>query len=122
MCLRVCFNSYLVIGVNTYDSLFECFIDSWRASQDLAAESYVMPMGPSAFNPYWSGMQPGMEGYMPPYPGPMPYMGYGLSPLDIPFGGVMPPDPFGAQGYMMPIVPPQRYAVLCFGIFSLLSL
>ena len=81
-----------------------------------------MPMGPSAFNPYWSGMQPGMEGYMPPYPGPMPYMGYGLSPLDIPFGGVMPPDPFGAQGYMMPIVPPQRYAVLCFGIFPLLSL
>ncbi|KAL9405922.1 hypothetical protein Peur_002894 [Populus x canadensis] len=82
--------------------------DSWRASQDLAAESYVMPMGPSAFNPYWSGMQPGMEGYMPPYPGPMPYMGYGLGPMDIPFGGVMPPDPFGAQGYMMPIVPPQR--------------
>ncbi|KAJ6701037.1 RETINOBLASTOMA-BINDING PROTEIN 6 [Salix koriyanagi] len=58
--------------------------DLWRASQDFAAESYVMPMGPSAFNPYWSGMQPGMEGYMPPYP-----------------------DPFGAQGYMMP-VPPQR--------------
>uniref|UniRef100_A0A6N2KDR3 DWNN domain-containing protein n=2 Tax=Salix TaxID=40685 RepID=A0A6N2KDR3_SALVM len=81
--------------------------DLWRASQDFAAESYVMPMGPSAFNPYWSGMQPGMEGYMPPYPGPMPFMGYGFSPLDIPFGGVMPPDPFGAQGYMMP-VPPQR--------------
>ncbi|XP_034932550.1 E3 ubiquitin ligase PARAQUAT TOLERANCE 3 isoform X1 [Populus alba] len=82
--------------------------DLWKASQDLAAESFMMPMGPSAFNPYWSGMQTGMEGYMAPYPGPMPFMGYGLSPLDIPFGGVMPPDPFGAQSYMMPAVPPQR--------------
>ncbi|KAG5248863.1 E3 ubiquitin ligase [Salix suchowensis] len=82
--------------------------DMWKASHDLASESFMMPMGPSAYNPYWSGMQTGMEGYMAPYPGPMPFMGYGLNPLDIQFGGVMPPDPFGAQGYMMPAVPPQR--------------
>lgn len=85
--------------------------DLWKASQDLAAESYMMPLGPSAYNPYWSGMQPGIEGYMPPYAAPMPFMGYGLGPLDIPLGGgVMHPDPFGGQGYMMPVVPPQRYA------------
>ncbi|KAB5564103.1 hypothetical protein DKX38_004157 [Salix brachista] len=84
------------------------WIDMWKASHDLASESFMMPMGPSAYNPYWSGMQTGMEGYMAPYPGPMPFMGYGLNPLDIQFGGVMPPDPFGAQGYMMPAVPPQR--------------
>ncbi|KAJ4831593.1 hypothetical protein Tsubulata_015277 [Turnera subulata] len=86
--------------------------DLWKASQDLAAESYMMPPGPAAFNPYWTGMQPGVQpgmDYMAPYAaGHMPFMGYGLGPLDIPFGGVMPPDPFGAQGYMMPVMPPQR--------------
>ncbi|PPR89382.1 hypothetical protein GOBAR_AA31295 [Gossypium barbadense] len=81
----------------------------WKTPQDLAAENYMMSMGPSAYNPYWSGMQPGMDGFMCPYAGAMPYMGgYGLGPLDMPFGGVMPPDPFGAQGYMFPPVPPQR--------------
>ncbi|XP_037494116.1 E3 ubiquitin ligase PARAQUAT TOLERANCE 3 isoform X1 [Jatropha curcas] len=84
--------------------------DLWRASQDLAAESYMMPLGPSPFNnPFWNGMQPGMESYMNPYAaGPMPFMGYGLGPLDMPFGGMIPPDPFSAPGYMMPVVPPQR--------------
>ncbi|XP_057977019.1 E3 ubiquitin ligase PARAQUAT TOLERANCE 3-like isoform X2 [Malania oleifera] len=80
----------------------------WKTPQDLAAENFMMPLGPSAYNPYWSGMQPGMEGYMAPFAGPMPYMNYGLSPLDMPFGGVIPQDPFGAQGYMLPVVPPQR--------------
>ncbi|KAA8521356.1 hypothetical protein F0562_012025 [Nyssa sinensis] len=81
----------------------------WKNSQDLAAENFMMPMGPSACNPYWTGMQPGMEGYAAPYAGAMPYMGYGLGPLDVPpFGGILPQDPFGAQGYMMPFVPPQR--------------
>ncbi|GAV72822.1 DWNN domain-containing protein [Cephalotus follicularis] len=79
----------------------------WKTSQDYAAENYMMPMGPSAYNPYWAGIQPGME-YMAPYPGPMPYIGYGLGPLDMPFGGVMPPDPFGAQGLMFPAIPPHR--------------
>ncbi|GMJ00413.1 hypothetical protein like AT5G47430 [Hibiscus trionum] len=81
----------------------------WKTPQDLAAENYMMSMGPSAYNPYWTGMQPGMDGFMGPYPGVMPYMGgYGLGPMDMPFGGVMPPDPFGAQNYMFPPVPPHR--------------
>lgn len=64
----------------------------WKAPQDLAAENYMMSMGPSAYNTYWTGMQPGMDGFMGPYGGAMPYMGgYGLSPFDMPFGGVMPP-------------------------------
>ncbi|TQE05443.1 hypothetical protein C1H46_008945 [Malus baccata] len=89
----------------------------WRNPQDLAAENYMMPMGPAAYNPYWNGMQPGMgmEGYMTSYGGPMPYMGYG--PIDMPFGGLGPQDPFGAQGYMMPMVPPQRDpADFCMGM------
>lgn len=55
-------------------------------------------------------MQPGMEGFMAPYAGTMPMMNYGLGPLDMPFGGVMPHDPFGMQNYMMPVVPPPRYS------------
>lgn len=84
----------------------------WKTSQDLAAENYMMHMGPSAYNPYWNGMQPGMgmDGYMAPYGAPVPYMGYGMGPMDMPFGGPFPPDSFGGQGYMMPMVPPQRYA------------
>ncbi|CAI9095751.1 OLC1v1031757C3 [Oldenlandia corymbosa var. corymbosa] len=80
----------------------------WRAAQDLAAENYMMPMGPAAYNPYWTGMQPGMDPFMPPYPGAVPYMGFGLGPGPLdPFGGVLPPDPFGGQG-MLPFGPPQR--------------
>ncbi|XP_059440781.1 E3 ubiquitin ligase PQT3-like isoform X2 [Corylus avellana] len=82
----------------------------WKTPQDLAAESYMMPYNPAAFNnPYWNGMQPGMDAYMAPYPGAMPYTGYGLGPFDMPFGGgIVPQDPFGAQSYMFPPVPPQR--------------
>ncbi|KAH7866295.1 hypothetical protein Vadar_018421 [Vaccinium darrowii] len=38
----------------------------WKFSQDhLAADNYnMMPLGPSLYNPFWSGMQPGMEGYV----------------------------------------------------------
>lgn len=88
----------------------------WRNPQDLAAESYMMPplVPAPGYNPYWNGMQPGMDGYMGTYGGGVPYMGYGFGPLDMPFGGVMPQDPFAAQGYMMPpMVPPQRYAPIC---------
>ncbi|XP_038995870.1 E3 ubiquitin ligase PQT3-like isoform X2 [Hibiscus syriacus] len=81
----------------------------WKTPQDLAAENYMMSMGPSAYSPYWTGMQPGIDGFMGPYAGVVPYMGgYGLGPIDMPFGGVMPPDPFGAQSYMFPPIPPQR--------------
>ncbi|XP_068650067.1 E3 ubiquitin ligase PQT3-like [Aristolochia californica] len=82
----------------------------WRTPQDLAAENYAMSFGASAYNPYWSGgMQWGMDGLMGPYGGGMPYMGYTPGPFDLPFGGIMPQDPFGGQGYnMMPVVPPQR--------------
>ncbi|PON43170.1 zinc finger protein [Parasponia andersonii] len=77
----------------------------WKTPQDLAVDNYMMHMGPSTYNPYWGGMQPGMDGYMAPFAGPMPYMGYGLGPLDMPFGGFVPQDPYGA---MFPVVPPQR--------------
>ncbi|KAF2313109.1 hypothetical protein GH714_009300 [Hevea brasiliensis] len=81
-----------------------------EVSQDLTAESYMMPLGPAPYNPYWGGMQPGMEGYMNPYVSPMPFMSYGMGPLDVPFGGMIPPDPFAAQGYMMPVVPRRGIA------------
>ncbi|XP_010256056.1 PREDICTED: uncharacterized protein LOC104596546 isoform X2 [Nelumbo nucifera] len=81
----------------------------WRASQDLAAESYMMPLGPSTYNPYWTGLPLGMDGYVAPYASTMPYMGYTPGPFDVPFGGMLPQDPFlGGQGYMLPVVPPQR--------------
>lgn len=74
----------------------------------------MMPSGSSAFNPYWTGMQPCMDGCLAPYPGVMPYMDhgymdYGLRPFDIPFGGVVPQAPFGAQGYMFTPISPPRY-------------
>ncbi|KAM7257429.1 hypothetical protein ACFE04_013170 [Oxalis oulophora] len=82
----------------------------WMNPQEYPADNYMMPMGPTGFNPYWSGMQPGMD-YMPPYGGPMmPFPGgYGgpPGPFDMPFG-VMPPDPFAAQGFMFPMVPPPH--------------
>lgn len=80
----------------------------WKAPQDLPVDNYMMPMGPSTYNPYWSGVQPGMDGFMAPFPGPMPYMGYGLGPLDMPFPGFVPQDPYASQGCMFPPVPLQR--------------
>ncbi|XP_004513229.1 E3 ubiquitin ligase PQT3-like isoform X2 [Cicer arietinum] len=86
----------------------------WKTPHDLGAENYMMPMGPPppSYNSYWNGMQPCMDGFMAPYPGPMQMqmqmMGYGLGPFDMPFAGGMPQDPFGMQGYMMPAVPPHR--------------
>ncbi|KAL3635682.1 hypothetical protein CASFOL_020229 [Castilleja foliolosa] len=81
----------------------------WRTAQQdhLAPEYHMMPFGPSApFNPYWNGVQPG---FMPPYGGPMPYMGgYGINhPMDFAFGGLA-HDPFGGPGgCMLPYGPPQ---------------
>lgn len=78
----------------------------------------MMPMGgPAPYNPYWTGMQSGFDGYMnmPSYAAPMPYMGgYGLGPLDMPFGPVMPQDPFAMQNYMFPVAPPQRYVFMVY--------
>lgn len=95
----------------------------WRSYQDLGAESYAsMPMAPSAYNPYWVGGMPmGMDGYMAPYAGTMPYMGYAPGPFDVPFAGMLPQDPFAAQGYMLP-VGPQRYARVLFDGLLLLLL
>lgn len=86
----------------------------WRTAPDLATENYMMSLGTASYNPYWNSMQPGMDAFMAPYSGGMPYMGYGMGgPVDMHFGGVMPQDPFGAPGYMMP-VPPHRD--LAFGV------
>lgn len=79
------------------------------------ADNSMMPLCPSSYNPYWTGMQAGIDGYAHPYGGPLPYMGYGLGPSDIAFG-FLAQDPFGAQGYLMPPGPPQMYAS-CFVLF-----
>jgi E3 ubiquitin-protein ligase RBBP6 len=92
----------------------------WKPPHDLGAENYMMPpMGPPpSYNPYWNGMQPCMDGFMPPYAGPihMNMMGYGVGPYDMPSANGMPHDPFGMQGYMMPPItpPPHRYAIFSF--------
>ncbi|KAL8103179.1 E3 ubiquitin ligase PARAQUAT TOLERANCE 3-like isoform X2 [Apium graveolens] len=80
----------------------------WTASQEFAAENYMMPIGP-AFNPYWSNIQPGIEGFGGPFAGPMPCMGYGLGPMpmEFPYGGHFPQDPYGPPVNMIPF-PPQR--------------
>ncbi|THU62087.1 hypothetical protein C4D60_Mb01t01460 [Musa balbisiana] len=79
----------------------------WRSYQDLGAENYGMPLPASSYNPYWSGGMPmGVDGYMAPFGGAMPFMGYTPGPFDIPYGGgIFPQDPFAAQGFMMPAVP-----------------
>ncbi|PKA47049.1 E3 ubiquitin-protein ligase COP1 [Apostasia shenzhenica] len=87
----------------------------WRGFQDLGAENFTeMPLGPSAYNPYWAGGMPmGMDGYIPPFPGAMPFMGYTPGPFDVPFGGMLPHDPYAAQAaYMMPGFPQRDLADL----------
>ncbi|XP_058764496.1 E3 ubiquitin ligase PQT3-like [Vicia villosa] len=100
----------------------------WKPPHDLGAENYMMPMGPPpGYNPYWNGIQPGMDGFMAPYAGPMHMMGYGLGPYDMPFANGMAHDPFangmphdpfangmahdpfGMHGYMMPPIPPPPH-------------
>jgi len=36
----------------------------------------------------------------------------GLGPFDMPFAGGMPQDPFGMEGYMMPVVWPHTYTLV----------
>jgi E3 ubiquitin-protein ligase RBBP6 len=88
---------------------------------DLAGPDYMMPMGPGPGNQYFNGFQPGFNGvqhgfngvqpgfngfhhgfngFPGPFPGAMPpFVGYG-------FGGVIHPDPFAAQGFGFPNIPP----------------
>ncbi|GMH28911.1 hypothetical protein Nepgr_030754 [Nepenthes gracilis] len=81
----------------------------WRTPQDFAMENYMMPMGSTAYDPRWMGMQPRVDAFMAPFAVPLPYnMGYGVGLMDVPFAGSLPPDPFGAHGFMFPIVHPQR--------------
>ncbi|CAA0807608.1 DWNN domain- a CCHC-type zinc finger, partial [Striga hermonthica] len=77
----------------------------WRNPQDLGPKNCMMSLGPSAFTPCWNRVQPGLDGFLPPYGGPMPpYMGYGHHPMEVAFMG---PDPFGGPGCMFPYGPPQ---------------
>lgn len=88
----------------------------WNAVPDLAVPDYMMPMGPNPCNQYFNGAQPGFNGFHPgfngftgPFPGAMPpFIGYGLGPADMAFGGVMHPDPFMAQGFGFPHIPPPH--------------
>lgn len=94
--------------------------------QHPAGPEYMMPpMGPGPSNHYFNGVQPGFNGFQPgfngfhpgfngfagPYPGGMPpYVGYGIGPMDM-YGGMLHPDPFAAQGFGFPnIPPPHRYS------------
>lgn len=86
-------------------------------SHNIAAESYMMPFAPPAYNnsPYWGGMQLGMNGCMALYNGSMPYTGYSPDPFGNPIGGMLPQGfsqgPFVGQGYSMPGVPFRRYVL-----------
>lgn len=99
----------------------------WNPMQHPAGPDYMMPppMGPGPSNHFFNGVQPGFNGFQPgfngfhpglngftgPYPGGMPpYVGYGLGPMDM-YGGILHPDPFAAQGFGFPnIPPPHRYS------------
>lgn len=90
----------------------------WRGYQDSGLETFGpngMPMQPSPYNPFMGNMNnmnnmnmAGMPwvidgGYMTHFPaGPMPSIPYHHGPYDVPYGGMMPPDPFANQGFMMP--------------------
>ncbi|KAI3931750.1 hypothetical protein MKW98_012160 [Papaver atlanticum] len=76
----------------------------WGTSQAIGADYRRMPFGTSAYNnPYWNGMQLGMDGFMTPYNG---YMGYAAGP----YGGMFPQNqnPFGGcSGDVFPCAPSQ---------------
>ncbi|CAN6923033.1 unnamed protein product, partial [Brassica oleracea] len=96
----------------------------WNPMQHPAGPDYMMPppMGPGPSNHFFNGVQPGFNGFQPgfngfhpglngftgPYPGGMPpYVGYGLGPMDM-YGGMLHPDPFAAQGFGFPNIPPPH--------------
>ncbi|CAH2078783.1 unnamed protein product [Thlaspi arvense] len=96
----------------------------WNPMQNIPGPDYMMPMGPGPTNhQFFNGVQPGFNGVQPgfngfhqgfngfpgPYPGAMPpFMGYGMSPMDMPYGGVMHPGPFAAPGFGFPNIPPPH--------------
>ncbi|XP_028549444.1 E3 ubiquitin ligase PQT3-like isoform X1 [Dendrobium catenatum] len=86
----------------------------WRNfQQDFGLDNFAgMAVGLSAYNPYWGlGMPIGIDGFIPSLAAPMPYMVYTpTSPFDVPFGGILPPDPYIAQGYMMPGFPLREFS------------
>ncbi|XP_057999872.1 E3 ubiquitin ligase PARAQUAT TOLERANCE 3-like [Hevea brasiliensis] len=65
-------------------------------SQDVETESYMMPIGSYAYNPYWVGAQVGLEGYMAPYYA-AGAMIYGLSSFGTSFNGLMNQYTFSMQ-------------------------
>eukprot|EP00252_Welwitschia_mirabilis_P012743 TRINITY_DN2819_c0_g1_i2.p1 TRINITY_DN2819_c0_g1~~TRINITY_DN2819_c0_g1_i2.p1 ORF type:complete len:812 (-),score=188.43 TRINITY_DN2819_c0_g1_i2:132-2567(-) len=71
----------------------------WRPNQDFGAEGCMMPYLPGAYNPYWPASQWGPESYLGACGNTVPYMGYGTSAC------VVPPDLYGAQGYMTGFIP-----------------
>ncbi|MQL81922.1 hypothetical protein Taro_014371 [Colocasia esculenta] len=88
----------------------------WRAFAEMGAENFAgMHMAPAAYNPCFGGMPWGMDGYMAPFPGAMPLMGYAPTPFDAHFGGMLPQDPFAAQGFMMPLLPQGDLSELSMG-------
>ncbi|KAF2304209.1 hypothetical protein GH714_028572 [Hevea brasiliensis] len=66
-----------------------------KNSQD-ESQIFLMPVGPYAYNPYWAGVQVGMEGYVAPYYA-ADAMNYGLSPFGITFNGMMNQASFSMQ-------------------------
>ncbi|XP_017231853.1 E3 ubiquitin ligase PQT3-like isoform X2 [Daucus carota subsp. sativus] len=69
-----------------------------RPHQDFAAENYSTPVEPVGYNSYWNSTLPEFHGFVHPYGGQMPFIGYG--PASISFGGAFHHNPFSAQVYM----------------------
>ncbi|KAF2304175.1 hypothetical protein GH714_028323 [Hevea brasiliensis] len=66
-----------------------------KNSQD-DSHSFLMPVGSYAYNPYWAGVQAGMEGYVAPYYA-AGAMNHGLSPFGTTFNGMMNQTSFSMQ-------------------------
>ncbi|XP_010440013.1 PREDICTED: E3 ubiquitin-protein ligase RBBP6-like isoform X2 [Camelina sativa] len=95
----------------------------WNPMSNPAGPDYMMPKGPGPGNQYFNGVQLGFNGVQPgfngihhgfngfpgPFPGSMPpFVGYGLGPMDLSFGNMMHSDPFAAQGFGFPNLPPPH--------------
>ncbi|KAF3505047.1 hypothetical protein F2Q69_00041822, partial [Brassica cretica] len=97
-------------------------MQQWNHVPDLAGPDYnMMQMGPgpgpgpqffNGMQPAFNGFHPGFNGFPGPFPGQMPpFMGYGINPMEMAFGrgmNMMHPDPFAAQGFGFPNIPPPH--------------